>query len=87
MGVQAPIIKLKVMEEKKQERKKYPKRGDGSQQKMVSFRLDQRLMAWLNSKANKGRYINNLIARDMRSAWIDDEHSGDLEKLGDFEEF
>lgn len=53
-------------EKKKQSRKKY---GSESEQKMFSFRLDKRLWAWLNSKPNKGRYLNNLINQDMKSAW------------------
>lgn len=76
------------MEETKQKRKAYPKGEDraGSTQKMVSFRIDKKLLAWLNSKPNKGRYLNDLIAADIRKSWVNDEHASDLEELGDFEE-
>ena len=52
-------------ETKKQSRKAY---GKESEQKMFSFRLDSKLLTWLNSKPNKGRYLNILIERDMRNA-------------------
>lgn len=34
-------------------------------QKMISFRLDAELLEWLSHKTNKGRYINELIRKDM----------------------
>lgn len=55
-------------EEKKQMRKKYAAAGERGQ-KMVSFRLDNDLAEWLNSKSNKGRYLNNLIRENM-NAWF-----------------
>lgn len=33
-------------------------------QKMMSFRIDNDLLEWLDTKVNKGRYINELIRRD-----------------------
>lgn len=53
------------MEEEKKERsrRKYAKRGE-TNQKMMSFRLDQENEFWLSSFPNKGRYINNLIRAD-----------------------
>lgn len=33
-------------------------------QKMVSFKLDNDNLEWLDMQPNKGRYINALIARD-----------------------
>lgn len=48
------------MEENKQQRKKYAKKGERSQ-KMVTFRLDNDLVTWLERQANKGRFINNAI--------------------------
>lgn len=33
-------------------------------QKMMSFRVDNDLVEWLDSQPNKGRYINDLIAKD-----------------------
>lgn len=58
-----------MTEQKKQVRKAYPK-GDarGSTQTMVSFRLDNKNVVWLRSKLNKGRYLNELIARDIRQS-------------------
>ena len=65
------------MEKEKQSRKAYKKHGEESAaQKMMSFRVDVRILAWLQSKPNKGRYINDLIYKDMKSAWVgthDDE--------------
>ena len=37
------------------------KRGNGSTQKMVSFRLDADLIPLLENVENKGRLINNLL--------------------------
>lgn len=45
-------------------RKEGRKRGEITQ-KMVSFRLDSDLAGWLSRFQNKGRYINNLIRKDM----------------------
>ena len=52
------------MEETKttQPRKQYAKRGEKSS-KMLSFRIDADNLAWLNTQANKGRVINDLIAK------------------------
>lgn len=73
-------------EKKKQSRKAYKAHSDeAAAQKMMSFRVDARLLAWLNSKPNKGRYINNLIAADMKRGWIgDDEHTEELETKEDW---
>lgn len=53
------------MEEEKKERtrRRYAKRGE-TNQKMMSFRLDQENEYWLSTFPNKGRYINNLIRAD-----------------------
>lgn len=52
------------MEENKttQPRKQYAKRGEKSS-KMLSFRIDADNLTWLNTQANKGRVINDLIAK------------------------
>lgn len=47
-------------------RKEYTARGEASQ-KMMSFRLDIENIEYLNTKPNKGRYINDLIAADRQS--------------------
>lgn len=47
-------------ETKKQERKQYAKRGERSQ-KMVTFRLDNDLVDYLENLPNKGRFINDCI--------------------------
>ena len=52
--------------EKSQERKKGRINGKRSQ-KVVSFRLDTELEFWLACKPNKGRYINELILKDMQA--------------------
>lgn len=36
-------------------------------QKMMTFRVDLENVEWLDSKINKGRYINELIAADARA--------------------
>lgn len=74
--------KNNMEEKKKQERKK--RSNEGAAQTKVTFKLDNGLLAWLKSKANKGRYINNLIRADAKKAWVDPDEA--LEKRGDFEE-
>lgn len=50
------------MENKDRVRKAW-KRGEVTQ-KLMAFRLDLENIEYLNTKANKGRYINELIARE-----------------------
>ena len=57
---------MKQKEESERIRKSGIKHGTRSQ-KMASFRLDNDLELWLNSQANKGRYINDLIRKDRDS--------------------
>lgn len=52
---------------KKELLKKGGNRPNRITQKMVSFRLDNDLAEHLNTKPNKGRYINNLIRADIDS--------------------
>lgn len=52
-------------EEKERIRKAYAPKGERSQ-KMMSFRVDNDVAEWLSQQPNKGRYINDLIADDMR---------------------
>lgn len=52
-------------EEKERVRKEYGKKGERTQ-KMMSFRVDNDLIEWLESQPNKGRYINTLIAEDKK---------------------
>lgn len=62
-------------ETKERNRKVYAPRGE-RQQKTICFRLDNENASWLNNQANKGRYINNLIAADRQqhtAAGQDDE--------------
>lgn len=49
----------------RQQRKRYAKRGNRAQ-KQMTFRLDIDNAQWLETKQNKGRYINNLIAADRQ---------------------
>ena len=51
-------------------RKAYTARGE-STQKMMSFRLDAENAEYLNTKPNKGRFINDLLAR----AREDEQHT------------
>lgn len=57
-------MNMKQTEEKERQRKAYAARGERSQ-KMMSFRVDNEVADWLNQQPNKGRYINNLIRKDM----------------------
>ena len=50
-------------EEQKQERKRGRERGKVTQ-KVFSFRIDVEHLPRLELQANKGRYINDLIAKD-----------------------
>lgn len=67
------------MADDRQKRKAYAKgeaRGVATQ-KMVTFKLDLKLAAWLDSKPNKGRYLNTLIERDIKSAIASGEYPDD----------
>lgn len=44
-------------------RKAYAARGEQAQ-RMMSFRLDYENAEYLNTKPNKGRFINDLLARE-----------------------
>lgn len=55
-----------MKEEKKQERKSGRVNGNVTQ-KVFSFRLDVEHLAWLELQPNKGRYLNELIAKDRLS--------------------
>jgi hypothetical protein len=55
------------MEQKETQRervRKIPTPNGSQSQKMMNFRLDLDLLDWLDSKPNKGRYINDLIRAD-----------------------
>lgn len=49
-------------QEKERIRREYASKGNRSQ-KMMAFRLDLENIDYLNTKANKGRFINELIAK------------------------
>lgn len=53
--------------EKTRIKREYAKRGSINQ-KMMSFRLDNENAEWLQKQANKGRYINELIAKDRQGS-------------------
>lgn len=52
-------------EKKERTRKEYAPKGERSQ-KMMTFRVDMDNVPWLETKTNKGRYINELIAADRK---------------------
>lgn len=54
----------KKNEERNRQRKNYAKRGERSQ-KLMTFRIDNDKIEYLNTKTNKGRYINDLIEKDI----------------------
>lgn len=53
--------------EKTRIKREYAKRGSINQ-KMMSFRLDNENAEWLQKQTNKGRYINELIAKDRQGS-------------------
>lgn len=50
-------------EEKKRVRRPYAAKGERNQ-KMMTFRVDNENLSWLELQPNKGRYINQLIEAD-----------------------
>lgn len=58
-------IQEEIQAKKIQERRPYARKGTRSQT-MMTFRLDNENALWLATKPNKGRYINELIAKDRR---------------------
>lgn len=54
---------MSEQEKERQQRKKYAAAGQRGQ-KMMSIRIDNDLVDWLNQQRNKGRYINDLIRDD-----------------------
>ncbi len=59
------MSKTEKQESKERIRKEYAAAGTRTQ-KMMSFRVDLDNVEWLEAQANKGRYINELIAADRR---------------------
>lgn len=53
-------------EEQQRMRRAYAAKGERNQ-KMMSFRVDNENLEWLEQQPNKGRYINELIVRDRNS--------------------
>lgn len=53
-------------EEQQRMRRAYAAKGERNQ-KMMSFRVDNENLDWLEQQPNKGRYINELIVRDRNS--------------------
>lgn len=53
--------------EKKEGIRKDGKKKGVTTQKMMSFRVDYENWEWLETKVNKGRYINELIRRDKEA--------------------
>ena len=56
----------KKMTEEERVRKAYSIRGERSQQ-MMTFRIDNENVDWLQQQRNKGRYINTLIQADREA--------------------
>lgn len=52
-------------EQKERIRREYTADGQRGQ-KMMNFRCDLENIEWLNTKVNKGRYINELIEKDRK---------------------
>jgi len=65
-NVNKKLIKTKCKMEKEKVRKGGQTQGVRTQ-KMMSFRVDNENWEWLETKANKGRYINELIRRDKEA--------------------
>lgn len=62
------IKRMKQEETPMQRVRKTPSANGSQSQKMMNFRLDLDLLQWLNTKPNKGRYINDLIRDDRDRA-------------------
>lgn len=58
------IMKLKGPKEKKEPLRKEGKQKGVTTQKMMSFRVDNDLVEWLDSQPNKGRLINQLLLNE-----------------------
>lgn len=58
-----------MKEKKERTRKEYAK--GGSAQKMMTFRLDNELADWLQTIANKGRLINELLRKERERCWTE----------------
>ena len=43
------------------------KSNSGASQKACLFKIDNELLDWLDKQPNKGRYVNELIKRDMQA--------------------
>ena len=56
------------MEKKETERIKKTWKHGTVTQKMMSFKIDLELVEYLNTKPNKGRYINDLIKADKEKS-------------------
>ena len=54
----------KKVEESERQRREYGARGERTQ-KPFTFRVDNEISEWLESKPNKGRYLNDLVRADM----------------------
>lgn len=70
-GYSTTPTNINAMEEEKTPRqrvRKTPSANGSQSQKMMNFRLDLDLLQWLNTKPNKGRYLNDLIRDDRDRA-------------------
>lgn len=56
----------KKITEDERVRKAYSIRGERSQ-KMMTFRIDNENVEWLQQQGNKGRYVNSLIQADREA--------------------
>ena len=57
-------MKQKELKEKKEPLRKEGKQRGVTTQKMMSFRVDNDLVEWLDSQPNKGRLINQLLLNE-----------------------
>lgn len=57
---------MNTEKETKERLRKTYRKSDGVSQKMMNFRLDNELVAWVESQPNRGRYLNKLIEADMK---------------------
>lgn len=62
----------KEEEPKERQRREYAAKGSRSQ-KMMTFRVDYENLEFLESKVNKGRYINDLLAQARAQELRDSE--------------
>lgn len=73
------------MEDNKQQRKQYAKKGERAQ-KMMSFRIDGKVAQFLEHVQNKGRLLNELVTTWAKGQpWYDEDSDPAENDLAEYE--